>query len=278
METLIFPPDRDIIFHWISQQKTVLTDFQQEMYINGFPYAVFLKEKEQFKKDRDILLCTPLNETRDICKLLSVPFHLEEIQMTDAYISMFLQNCRFDTQILKFLKKWREYADLKLVSNLYSAYKPLLTNTSLEICFHDIFLSCDVKDKKPNDTMFQKTHYQDYTKKIFIGDNWLGDIVIPFKLGFDCYFINTWDQFIHTIFQKGAAFLLEKKDNYRIKEKYKKIASLYLDSIIDVEHIIPAADLEIIQNKLQFQFMKKIRIAENIKSAYLQEGASYEVI
>lgn len=63
------------------------------------------------------------------------------------------------------------------------------------------------------------------------------------------------------------AFLLEKDECYKVKRKYKEICFYYLSPVLDIDHIT-ADELEIVDNKLYFNFMKRVKIISSLEEIY----------
>jgi hypothetical protein len=267
METLVFPPDSLTLNNWITKKAYFLTGFQKEMFLKGFPYSIFINNIEELNLVKDKLLCRQILNNKDVFDILSVPYNSVWDRITEEYISLFMKNYQFNENIIIMLSKLKENARLCLVSNLYSVYKPLISLLNFDSYFDQILLSCDIMERKPSLKVLKKTKYKAYENRIFIGDNWHSDLIIPIKCGFFACLLDDKNLFINTLYQKGVAFLLEKDEGYKVKRKYKEICFYYLSPVLDIDHIT-ADELEIVDNKLYFSFMKRVKIINSLEEIY----------
>ncbi len=262
METIIIPPSKGRIDEWLScVGGQEINSYQKELFILGFPYAMYVEEKN-FEKFKENMLSSS-GEERLCYKGEKTDMNIEII--TRKYVEFFLNNCTLNKDVFAILEKMKKDKDIKIVSNFYTVFKPLLDRYNIFREFDKIILSCDVGYRKPEEKIFEMTEYMNYRNSFFVGDNWKSDVVVPLKKGFKVFYLHERDSFIDNIYEKGCGFLIEKKEKYSIKEKYKNICNVYFGKLLDIEDIIPNKDLFIQFNNIYFSFMKNLFPIKNLK-------------
>ena len=263
MDTLIIPPSQECIKKWIQSTKIKFNKKVEQLFYNGYPFAIFIELSElSFEEQKNILLTREITNWEYFYKCLKIKSKNKINEtITEEFITFFVENSKLAENVENLIIYLKARCSIGVVSNLYTSYKLLIEKFKLNELMDFIVLSCECGIRKPNRNIFKYVNEYKYKNKFFVGDNWISDIIAANDNGFTAIFFNKKDIFFNYLLDNGCAFLLENKaGKIIVKEKYKENIRKYIPYIKDIKNISCDYDISIHNNsKVIINKMGKIK-------------------
>ena len=260
MDTLVRPPTKEVVQHWMDKTEFGLSDFQKCLLRCGFPFAAYANSPRECETLKRTMLVAGEAET---LSLLRDNGHAAETRadFTREYIRMFISESSVEHGVGAGIERLCKNSDVKLVSNLYWVYKPLLERLTRIARFDDILLSCDIGYAKPDVRIFRRASFLNYENRYFIGDNWKSDISLPLRMGFQCVYLHPEDPFMQEICQSDlrrfiAIYGEEGRQKIAFREQYRERADFFFADLLNVNHINLFRDVSFRNGKVSLRVLQ----------------------
>lgn len=268
IDTIVKVPEEDEKKNFLKYHN-ILEGDSYDWLVAGFAQALFAKETGiPFNNLRDYYLTNSFGTIEDMVYAAenissTNKINLNTIDFTKKYTNFLIDNSKAYPEthnVLSFLKS-KGY-ELYLVSNLMTPYKRIINNLKLSKYFKKTILSCDVGFRKPDKRMFELAlngAKVSANNSIFIGDNWISDVLGSLQLNMDPIYINRKKYSIpNYLMTNGLNGLLEvHQGKARFKEKYKAILSEFIPD-----------DINSIENKIEEHLYKDSNGVIRLRSLY----------
>ena len=235
--------DTEKLEKYVNKLNTI-SDFQRELLLIGFPYALEVDENN-FEEIKEYFL---VNDTDG---------HDYKNPETERYIGVLIDSFKVYNRTHSILDECKKHGDVVLLSNFYGVLKPIFPKLFTKKEFSQIVLSCNAGKRKPSSDFLNEVQNDGYERKIYVGDNWYSDMVPALIDNFKCVYVNPSDVFIQYILKNGIQSLIQKDDKYHFKSKYKEMAKYFLGSLIDIDDILES-DIYIEDSKVFLTALKNV--------------------
>lgn len=277
METLVRPPDIELKTEWLKNSGIEIEKTKYNWLIVGFAQALFAEETDtSIKNLRDFYLVNNFNTVEEMAtaaELLTNSKIDKWIKLfSKDYTNFIIANTTLYEDVESTLSILKEKGhSLYLISNLMSPYKEIFNKLKLKKYFDNVFFSCDIGHKKPEEEIFNfalKVTNSSINESIVIGDNWNSDILGGLKMNLDTIYINRKREGMpnHLMSYGLKGLVMYENGKFSFKKEYLPILSTVVPDTM--EELTQDLSKKVYKNEnglIQLKSLKKVKFANNLR-------------